>query len=203
MFAGIHAYAGVFQHIEDYEQRSVMVATENARIAQLKTLLVEAGMKPSIITGAGTGTHEIDTQSGVFTELQTGSYIFTDVEYNVVALRRESSRPFEPSLFVRTMVVSANHDGFVTTDAGIKRFSMGGAAPEVVNGAPAASTYDFMGDEHGKLIFDDPSFRLPVGSAIELIPPHCDPTVNLYDVYHVVRGDTLVDIWPVDARGVI
>ena len=203
MFAGIHAYAGVFQHIRDYEKRSALVTAENDRITQLKTLLGKAGLEPRIVTGAGTGTHEIDAQSGTFTELQTGSYIFTDVEYNEVALRRESSRPFEPSLFVQTMVVSANHDGFVTTDAGTKRFSMGGAAPEVFSGAPATSTYDFMGDEHGKLIFDDPGFRLPIGSVLELIPPHCDPTVNLYDVYHVVRNDTLVDIWPVDARGVI
>ncbi|MBN1579245.1 MAG: DSD1 family PLP-dependent enzyme [Anaerolineae bacterium] len=202
-FLGIHAYAGILQHIPDYDERVAVAETVNAKIVTLKDLLIEADLEPAIVTGAGTGTHEMDALSGVFTELQTGSYVFTDVEYNAVALCRESARPFESSLFVQTMVVSASHEGFVTTDAGTKRFSTGSAPPQVVSGAPANSVYSFRGDEHGKLDFDDPGFRLPLGSRIELVPGHCDPTVNLHNAYHVVRGDTLVDIWPVDARGAI
>jgi D-serine deaminase-like pyridoxal phosphate-dependent protein len=38
---------------------------------------------------------------------------------------------------------------------------------------------------------------------LECLTPHCDPTVNLHNVYHVVEGDTLIDIWPIDARGAI
>lgn len=202
-FAGIHAYAGVLQHVREYDERCTLAEAVNARIVALKRLLIEAGLEPAIVSGAGTGTHEIDARSGVFTELQVGSYVFTDVEYNAVALCRETSRPFEPSLFVQTMVVSANHPGFVTTDAGTKRFATGGALPQVASGAPATLLYSFRGDEHGKLAFDDPGFCLPLGAKVELLTPHCDPTVNLHDVYHVVRGNTLVDIWPVDARGAI
>ena len=202
-FAGVHAYAGILQHIREYEERCTLAETVNAGIVALKRLLVEAGLEPAIVTGAGTGTHEIDAVSGVFTELQVGSYVFTDVEYNAVALCRETGRPFEPSLFVQTMVVSANHKGFVTTDAGTKRFATGVALPQVVSGAPLTCLYSFRGDEHGKLVFEDPGLGLPLGARVELLTPHCDPTVNLYDVYHVVRGDTLVDIWPVDARGAI
>ena len=70
-----------------------------------------------------------------------------------------------------------------------------------MNGVPAGCTFKFKGDEHGLVIFPEPDMTLPLGASVEFVVPHCDPTVNLYDVYHVVRGDTLVDIWPVDARG--
>ena len=43
--------------------------------------------------------------------------------------------------------------------------------------------------------------RMAPGDPVTLTVPHCDPTVNLYDHYHVVAGDTLVAIWPVSARG--
>ncbi|MEP9380392.1 DSD1 family PLP-dependent enzyme [Aquabacter sp. CN5-332] len=203
VFAGVHAYAGGLQHVEDYEARLQGAARVHETIALLLSLLRDAGLPPPVVSGAGTGTHEIDARSGTFTEMQAGSYVFTDVEYDAVALRRDTARPFDPALFVRTTVVSANHTGFVTTDAGTKRFSMGGAMPRVAQGAALTASYGFMGDEHGRLGFKRPEDCLPVGAAIEVVPPHCDPTVNLYDVYHVVRGDRLVDIWPVSARGAI
>jgi D-serine deaminase-like pyridoxal phosphate-dependent protein len=202
-FAGVHAYAGTLQHIEPYEERASAASAVQIRLSTLVNMLSEADMPAGLVSGAGTGTFEIDAVHSPYTELQTGSYIFTDVEYNRVALARDQSNPFEPSLFVRSHVISANHAGFATTDAGTKRFSMGGAMPEVVYGAPDGASYGFLGDEHGKLIFKDQGQSVPTGTAIELIPGHCDPTVNLYDWYHLVRGDTLVDIWAVDARGVI
>ena len=73
--------------------------------------------------------------------------------------------------------------------------------PEVARGAPPGSQYRFFGDEHGKLILPEGAPRPPLGAMIECVTPHCDPTVNLHDFYHLVRGNTLVDIWPVDARG--
>ena len=75
------------------------------------------------------------------------------------------------------------------------------AAPHA--GAPAGSRYQFFGDEHGKVVFADTDDRLAIGDHVELITPHCDPTINMHDRYHCVRGDTLVDIWPIDARGVL
>jgi len=72
---------------------------------------------------------------------------------------------------------------------------------EVAKGAPEGTRYEFFGDEHGKLILSEGAAKPPLGSSIECATPHCDPTVNLYDVYHVVRGDTLIDIWPIEARG--
>jgi D-serine deaminase-like pyridoxal phosphate-dependent protein len=89
----------------------------------------------------------------------------------------------------------------VTTDAGLKRFATDGPKPRIARGAPDGAVYGFSGDEHGCIVFSDPVQTLPIGAAVECVVPHCDPTVNLYDHFHCVRGDTLVDLWPVDARG--
>ena len=202
-FAGIHAYAGPLQHIEDYGERRRRAEQANAMVIEIKEKLESAGLGPPLISGAGTGTHEIDARYGPFTELQAGSYIFTDVEYNAVVLREDVPRPFEPSLFVRTTVISANREGVATTDGGLKRFATDGPLPEIASGAPAGATYRFRGDEHGQVVFANGADRLPLGAAVECLTPHCDPTVNLYDCYHVVRGETMLDIWPVDARGAI
>jgi D-serine deaminase-like pyridoxal phosphate-dependent protein len=98
-------------------------------------------------------------------------------------------------------VVSANHPGLVTIDAGIKSLSTDGGTPGVVAGAPVDSRFVFMGDEHGALVAPGIESRLGPGDAVTLAVPHCDPTVNLYDNFHVVADGRLVEIWPVSARG--
>lgn len=202
-FAGVHAYAGPLQHIADYDERRRQAQAAGARVAELVAGLRDAGLDPALVSGGGTGTHDIDSRGGPFTELQAGSYVFTDVQYDAVALRADAPRPFAPALFVRTAVISANHAGFATTDGGLKRFATDGPLPEIASGAPAGARYRFKGDEHGQVVFARDGDSLPLGAAVECLTPHCDPTVNLYDRYHVVRGDTLVEIWPVDARGAI
>jgi len=198
-FRGVQAYAGHLQHVEDFAARRSLAEAQHRTLAELVERLTAEGRRPGIVTGAGTGTHAIDA-AGPFTELQTGSYVFMDVEYNAVDLRGGTARAFEPALFVAATVVSANADGFVTLDAGLKAFATGGPKPQPARGAPAGSRYAFLGDEHGALILP-PGGRLAIGSVVECLTPHCDPTVNLYDRCHVVRGETLADIWPVDARG--
>ena len=101
---------------------------------------------------------------------------------------------------MHTRIVSANHPGLATTDAGSKSFAMDGPPPEIFEGAPEGATYGRFGDEFGRVVLPDEA-RLRRGDLIVCIVPHCDPTVNLYDHYHCVRGDRLVDLWPVDARG--
>ncbi len=202
-FGGVQAYAGHLQHVEDYAARQEQAAAQCARVVDLKEALDAADLRPPVTSGAGTGTHDIDARLGAFTEMQAGSYVFTDVQYNAVTLRPAEARPFEGALFVQTTVVSTNAEGFVTTDAGLKRFATDGPLPAVTAGAPAGATYRFMGDEHGAVAFAEAGQSLPAGAVVECLTPHCDPTVNLYDAYHVVRGDTLVDIWPVDARGAV
>ncbi len=137
----------------------------------------------------------------MFTEWQVGSYVFMDDQYAACALTEDGVSPYARSLFVDARVVSANSPMLVTVDAGFKAFSTDAAPPQVVAGAPEGARFAFMGDEHGAVIAPGISEGLSLSDLVTLAVPHCDPTVNLYDSYHVVRADTLADIWPVSARG--
>lgn len=197
---GVQAYGGHIQHIEARSQRDDAAAQLREIVASLVDKLESAGMPIEIVTGVGTGTHEADASARVFTEMQPGSYVFMDVEYNQVLAGGARSSPFDTSLFVQSTVVSTNAPEWVTLDAGTKSFATDSVAPVAASGVEGASRYAFFGDEHGKLIVD-PAHRPALGAHIEFVTPHCDPTVNLYGRYHVVQGDTLVDIWPIEARG--
>jgi 3-hydroxy-D-aspartate aldolase len=198
-FAGVQFYCGVQQHIEKYDERRAAIEERTAYLKGVIEALTAFGLPPHIISGGGTGTHQIDGRLGVFNELQVGSYVFMDRQYNDCDLYGEAEAMLEQALFVDTHVVSANSQGMATLDAGFKSLSTDGGAPKVVEGAPENSMFVFMGDEHGALIAMDHAFK--VGDRVVLTPPHCDPTVNLYDAYHIVRDGTLIDIWPVSARG--
>lgn len=198
---GVQFYCGAQQHIEDYAARRAAIEERTAYLATVIAALAEAGFAPGIVTGSGTGSHAIDLDLGVFTELQAGSYVFMDRQYLDCDLAEEADPRFETALLVDSRVVSANHDALVTIDAGFKSLSTDGGAARVQRGAPAETGFAFMGDEHAALIGDGIGRRLRAGDPVSLVVPHCDPTVNLYDFYHVVRGDTLVELWPVDARG--
>jgi 3-hydroxy-D-aspartate aldolase len=202
-FGGVQAYAGHLQHISDLAERQRQDALEDAKIRAVVDGLSAEGIEVPRVTGGGTGSHAIDAAGGLFSELQCGSYIFLDVDYQRVTFRPDGTEPFQPSLFVRTTVISANAKDHVTTDAGLKAFATDGPRPVIARGAPAGAEYFFFGDEHGRVELKDAPRHLPVGSALECLTPHCDPTVNLHSVYHVVEGDTLIDIWPIDARGAI
>jgi len=198
---GIQSYSGNLQHIPMRDERRSRALAQLERLRGMVTRLRDAGIDVPIVSGAGTGTFDLDPAAHVFTELQVGSYVFMDVDYLRAMKDGRNAPPFEIALFVATAVVSANAPGYVTTDGGLKCFATDGPAPDVARGAPPGSRYEFFGDEHGKLILAPGAPRPPLGAMIECVTPHCDPTVNLHDVYHVVSGDTLVEIWPVDARG--
>ena len=198
---GVQFYCGAQQHIAEFAARRDAIAERTDYLASVIAALSEAGHAPEIVTGSGTGTHAIDLALGVFTELQAGSYVFMDAQYLDCDLDGGDAPPFETALMVDSRVVSANHAALATIDAGFKSLSTDGGTARVVDGAPRDATFVFMGDEHGALIGPGIGTRLRPGDAVTLIVPHCDPTVNLYDNYHVVQDGTLVDIWPVSARG--
>lgn len=200
-FAGLQAYDGSVQAIADYDERARDADERMAHLGAVCKALANENLTPGIVSGGGTGTHDLDRARGLFTEIQAGSYIVMDAIYNACDLRGSDKRTFETSLFVRASVISRSHPGFVTTDAGLKAFATGSGDPVIASGAPAGASYSFMGDEHGRITFADPGETLPLGQGVECIAPHCDPTISLYDAYHVVQGDTLVDVWPIDGRG--
>jgi D-serine deaminase-like pyridoxal phosphate-dependent protein len=162
---------------------------------------VAAGIPCPIVSGGGTGTFNIDPEARVLTELQAGSYIFMDKQYGEVRIANAAPLSFEMSLFVQTTVISKTTPGLATTDAGLKSFATEAGAPIISSGAPEGANYFFFGDEQGGIILGGAEKALPLGAVLRCVVPHCDPTVNLYDAYHVVDGDRLVDIWPIEARG--
>ena len=202
IYSGVQGYAGQIMHIEDFAERRDTNIAHTQPLNDACVNLAEKGLIPAIVTGAGTGTYDIDSKLGVMSEMQVGSYVVMDVEYREVRTETGGDWLFEPALFIRATVVSANHDGHVTVDAGLKCFATDGPLPHFATGAPVGASYSYFGDEHGRIAFAQANERLALGDAVECIVPHCDPTINLHDLYHCVRGDTLVDIWPVDARGI-
>lgn len=199
-FAGLQGYAGRIQHAAAFVQRSSEAAKVAAQLAELRTRLELLGLASSVVTGAGTGTHAIDGVGGVFTEMQVGSYIFMDAEYAKVELDHDLRSPFQPALYVQTTVISNNQRDHVTTDGGTKAFALNGPPPEITSGPAAGCAYEFQGDEHGRVNLK-PGVRLSVGDRLQCLTPHCDPTVFLYDRIFCVRGDEVVEVWPIDARG--
>ncbi|HEY2178906.1 MAG TPA: DSD1 family PLP-dependent enzyme [Caulobacteraceae bacterium] len=200
-FAGVQFYCGMQQHIEDFSARKAAIEERTAYLADIVAALTAARLTPRIVTGGGTGTHVIDAGLGVFTELQVGSYVFMDRQYNDCDLAGDGHAPFETALMVDARVISASHPFMATIDAGFKAFATEAGAPPILAGAAAGSAYHFMGDEHGCIV--PPSGQAPprLGETVTFAAPHCDPTVNLYEAYHAVRGDTLAAIWPIEARG--
>lgn len=200
-YAGLQCYAGNLQHIESPSERRTQTLSVLKDLADFCDVLAAEGLAPGIVSGGGTGTFDLDPEASTLTELQAGSYVFMDREYNDVWEKSGQKPPFETSLFVQTTVISANREGLATTDAGLKAFATDAGAPVVASGARQGATYFFFGDEQGGVAYGPSNQPLRVGDVLTCIVPHCDPTVNLYDWYHVVRGDTLEAIWCVDARG--
>ncbi len=200
-YRGVQFYCGSHQHIHAFAEREAAMRERADYLRGVIVALAEAGGAPGIVTGGGTGTHRIDAGLGVFTELQVGSYVFMDDQYRACDLTGEEGAtiPFETSLMIDTSVISANTPGLVTLDAGIKSMATDADPATVESGADADARFFLMGDEHGALL--TPPGSLALGDRVSLRAPHCDPTVNLYDNYHVVRGQTLDAIWPVSGRG--
>ena len=200
-YAGVQFYCGREQHIATFAERQAIMTARANLVREVIAALTEAGGAPEIVTGGGTGTHRIDAELGLFTELQVGSYVFMDSQYLACDLTGDGQgSPFETSLMIDARVVSANAPNMVTLDAGFKAFSTDANPPEILAGASAGATYAFMGDEHGALLVADGTLPA-LAEIVTLAAPHCEPTVNLYDTYHVVQGDTLRALWPVAARG--
>jgi len=223
-YAGVQAYAGHLQHLDDVARRRAADDAVTADLARVVEALRGANLAPAVVTGGGTGTHAWDLDSGVFTEIQAGSYAVMDVEYEACG-GPEGGWPFQQALFVVASVVSANHKSHVTVDAGFKAFSSDGPPARLAAGAADGSLWRPMGDEHGMIIHPSglpalksgdfvgavdaldadstapwPADAPALGDLVWLQPGHCDPTINLYDALHVVSDNGAIERWAIDAR---
>jgi D-serine deaminase-like pyridoxal phosphate-dependent protein len=200
-YRGVQAYYGHLQHVPAYADRKAKAAEQWACLQPFLDALRADGLPPEIVTGGGTGTHLLDLEEGPFTEIQPGSYLFMDKQYGAIELTPGGAAPFRTSLTVATRVISANQPDLVVVDAGFKAMATDAGPAVVASGAAADVAYQFMGDEHGGLRFGAGAARPSVGDLVTLVAPHCDPTVNLHDWFHLMQNGRLADIWPIDARG--
>lgn len=199
--AGLQAYASHISHLPDFAERAQAAERSAATIRHLRSGLEAAGHEIGTVTGGSTGTLLIDSELQCYSELQAGSYVFNDVEYASIDLDGSHGAVYRAALFVRVTVIGGNVAGRVTCDGGNKQFSAKGTLPMFARTPADGAVYRPDSDEHGIIELPDGAVPPQLGDAFELIVPHCDPTVNLYDHMHLVDGDTLVDIWPVEARG--
>lgn len=196
---GVQAYGGAWQHIAGAETRAAAMRAGMTRAQAAAAALRAAGFAIARITGGGTGTVAADLAFGFLTELQPGSYVFMDRQYRN-ALGEDADGAFEHSLAVQARVISVNAEEWVTIDAGLKAFATDAGAPTPLGERFAGRRYFFFGDEHGGLM-RPPGPPVRLGERVALIPPHCDPTVNLYDRYLLLRGGAWIGEAAIEARG--
>ncbi len=200
-FGGLQAYHGKAQHFEDPEERRDTIARAVAFVTETLDALDRRGIACPIVTGAGTGTHPFEAASGVYGELQAGSYLFMDTDY--ARIRGEDGKPlsavFAHSLFILSSVISRAKPGQAVADAGLKSYSREMGLPGIAGDAGAVLTG--CSDEHSVLGFADDGVACRIGDKLRLIPSHCDPTVNLHDAIIGYREGCIAEILPVAARG--
>jgi D-serine deaminase-like pyridoxal phosphate-dependent protein len=199
-FAGLQAYHGAAQHKRSSGERQQAIQSAVNLVKRATKLLEANGIDCERVTGAGTGTYPLEAGSGVYQELQPGSYIFMDVDYG--RNLNESGVPwttFKHSLFVYTTVISRPVPERAVVDAGHKAVLIDSGMP-AVHGLTGID-YTGASDEHGCLQLDNPSRQIEIGDKLLLIPGHCDPTANLYDWFVGIRNRHVELLWPIAARG--
>ncbi|MBO22516.1 MAG: alanine racemase [Rhodospirillaceae bacterium] len=199
-FAGIQAYQGSAQHLETHTARSEKLDVAIAQVKNVVAGLEMAGLKPVLVSGGGTGTYKLESNSGVYNELQCGSYAFMDADYGRIRDAdgaRLDAGEWEYAFFLLTQVMSHTKADRAVVDAGLKVQSVDSGLPFVFGRDDVE--YISCSDEHG--VVSDPGGVLKVGDKLRLVPGHCDPTANLHDWYVGVRNGKVETLWPVTARG--
>lgn len=199
---GIQCYAGNLQHIASYKQRREMSLGIMQQASELVKIFRAQGLPCSILTGTGTGTFDIDNQADEVTEIQAGSYVVMDVEYrNIECKDAPLFTTFKPAMTLLSTVISSNHPDHVTVDAGTKALYVSPCKPLILSHPDLHYDWGGFGDEHGKITATNNAILPSNGAVIEMIVPHCDPTINLFDQFYIVDRGVVIDVWDIDLRG--
>jgi 3-hydroxy-D-aspartate aldolase len=200
IFGGLQAYQGSAQHKRTVAERQTLIGAATDASRRTVEQLRQQGLDCPIIGGAGTGTFEIEAASGVYTEMQAGSYVFMDADYarNLDASGAPVST-FRHALFVLSTVMSAPRRGLAVLDAGHKAVAVDSGLPTLWQRPDIR--YVSASDEHGKLDIASEAEMPKLGEKLRLVPGHCDPTVDKYDWYVGMRHGRVECLWPVAARG--
>jgi 3-hydroxy-D-aspartate aldolase len=199
-FAGIQAYQGAMQHMDSYDDRKAKIDLAVAQVKDSVDALKALGLDCDIVGGGGTGSYYFESTSGVYNELQCGSYAFMDADYGRI-LDKDGKRidqgEWENALFILTSVMSHAKADKAIVDAGLKAQSVDSGLPVIFGRTDVK--YVKCSDEHG--VVEDPQGVLKVNDKLKLVPGHCDPTCNVHDWYVGVRNGKVEVVWPVSARG--
>ena len=199
-FTGIQAYQGAMQHIDTYEGRKEKLDIAIAMVKDAVEGLKSEGIECELVSGGGTGSYYFESNSGVFNELQCGSYAFMDADYGRI-LDKDGNRidqgEWENAFFILTSVMSHAKADKAICDAGLKAQSIDSGLPFIFGRDDVE--YIKCSDEHG--VIADPDGVLKVNDKLKLVPGHCDPTANVHDWYVGVRNGKVETLWPVSARG--
>jgi len=198
-FEGLQSYQGALQHLPTWSERQAVFAQALEITRAVVDHLEANGVAVPLVTGGGTGSYQLEAASGLYGELQCGSYAFMDADYGRILNpdgRRLDSADWENAMFLLTSVMS-RRPGRAICDAGLKVQSADSGLPQVFGRTDLR--YVKWTDEHG--VIDDPEDSLRIGDRLRLVPGHCDPTCNLHDWYVGLRGGEVEVIWPVSARG--
>lgn len=187
-YRGIMGYEGHAVLIEDPADREQRARDALEQLSGHVAALRAAGFAPEIVSAGGTGTYDLAGSWPDVTEVQAGSFVFMDGRYRTV--RPDLGRP---ALTLLTTVI-ARHGDYAVIDAGMKALTNEFGPPR---GKDLPVEVTRLSEEHGTLAVGDAVIR--PGDKIELIPSHGDTTINLHSEYHVVRGDQVVAVWPIEA----
>jgi len=199
-FTGIQAYQGAMQHMDSYDDRKAKLDVAIDMVEDAVAGLKAEGIACELVSGGGTGSYYFESNSGVYNELQCGSYAFMDADYGRI-LDRNGTRidqgEWENALFILTSVMSHTKADKAICDAGLKAQSVDSGLPFIFGRTDVE--YLKCSDEHG--VIGDPDGILNINDKLRLVPGHCDPTCNVHDWYVGVRGGKVETLWPVSARG--
>ncbi|WP_058446668.1 DSD1 family PLP-dependent enzyme [Legionella feeleii] len=203
-FLGVQCYAGNLQHIISYQQRQESSLQAMQQASEVVQTLKKAGLPCPILTGTGTGTYDIDSVAAEITEIQPGSYAVMDVDYARIGSKENPHQftTFQHAMTLLTTVISSNRQEHVTVDAGTKALYFDPVnKPKIISHPHLNYDWGGFGDEHGKITAPNKA-PLPANKEVlELIVPHCDPTINLFDKFYITSNDIVIDVWDIDARG--
>lgn len=192
-FRGLMGFEGHCVDLPDVEARRARTAKANALLVESKEAVEAAGIEVEIVSGGGTGTYMFTGRYPGITEVEAGSYIFMDTSY------RQALTDFDISLTVLATVVSKLADDRIILDCGSKTLA-GDYGTPAIQGFPP-QVHCSLSEEHSTWGYEEGLPAVQVGDKMRVLPAHCCATVNLHDEYYVIRGDEIVDIWPIAARG--
>lgn len=199
-YKGIQAYQGAMQHMDSFADRQAKIDAAVAQVQDAVDALKAEGIETELVSGGGTGSYYFESNSGVYNELQCGSYAFMDADYGRI-LDEKGNRidagEWENAFFILTSVMSHAKADKAICDAGLKAQSVDSGLPFIFGRDDVE--YIKCSDEHG--VIADPKGALKVNEKLRLVPGHCDPTANVHDWYVGVRGGKVECVWPVSARG--